>query len=267
MNRRTLGQNFLFDPVILDKIVAEAGIGPEDTVVEIGPGPGRLTRLLTQAAGRVIAIELDGRLYSRLCEDLAGSANLELVCGDALKYNYEDIGPFKVVANIPYYITTPIIFRLLEARSGLISMTLTIQKEVADRIVAGPGSKDYGALSLGVQYHASAGIRFIIPASAFRPAPKVDSAVIRMDILKTPPVSAADEDIFFRIIRAGFSQRRKTILNSLKPLFGDVKAPLLETGIDPVRRAETLTMEEFARLSYALRQGAEMNPGPLSEKV
>jgi 16S rRNA (adenine1518-N6/adenine1519-N6)-dimethyltransferase len=249
MNRRSLGQNFLFDPAILDRIIDVADIGSADTVVEIGPGPGRLTHLLAKKAQRVIAIELDSRLYEKLKDEMTGRENVELVCGDALKYDYDAIGPFRVVANIPYYITTPIIFRLIEARSNLISMTLTIQKEVAERIVAGPGSKDYGALSLGVQYHADADIKFIIPAAAFRPAPKVDSAVIRMDIRKSPRVSVADETLFFKIIRAGFSQRRKTILNSMKPLFGDSRELLLEAGIDPGRRAETLDMTEFARLS------------------
>jgi len=249
MNKRSLGQNFLFDPAILERIVEAAGVNSDDTVVEIGPGPGRLTQLLAKTARSVIAIELDNQLYAKLKDALSPLENVELICGDALKYNYESIGPFRVVANIPYYITTPIIFRLIEARAGLVSMTLTIQKEVAERIVAGPGSKDYGALSLGVQYHADAEIKFIIPAAAFRPVPKVDSAVIRMDIRKTPRVAVRDEELFFRIIRAGFSQRRKTILNSLKPLFGDMKDLLLEAGIDPGRRAETLYMEEFARLS------------------
>jgi|WetSurMetagenome_2_1015567.scaffolds.fasta_scaffold00105_14 16S rRNA (adenine1518-N6/adenine1519-N6)-dimethyltransferase len=253
MNRKSLGQNFLFDPSILEKIVGASGISADDTVVEIGPGPGRLTRLLAKAARRVVAIELDSRLYENLKDEMAGLENVELVCGDALKYNYETIGPFRVVSNIPYYITTPLIFKLIEARSSLISMTLTIQKEVAERIVAGPGTKDYGALSLGVQYHAAPEIKFVIPAAAFRPVPKVDSAVIRMDIRKTPRVVIADEGLFFRIIRAGFSQRRKTLSNSLKPLFGDIKDILANIGIDANRRAETLSMEEFAGLAEYIR--------------
>jgi 16S rRNA (adenine1518-N6/adenine1519-N6)-dimethyltransferase len=254
MNKRSLGQNFLFDSTILERIIAAADVTPDDTVVEIGPGPGRLTHMLAKAARRVIAIELDSHLYGRLKDEMTGRENVELVCGDALKYDYEAVGPFRVVANIPYYITTPIIFRLIEARSNLVSMTLTIQKEVAERIVSGPGTKDYGALSLGVQYRADPEIKFIIPATAFRPVPKVDSAVIRMDIRKTPRVAVADEDLFFRIIRAGFSQRRKTLSNSLKPLFSDIKDILADVGIDSNRRAETLSMEEFAKLADYIHQ-------------
>jgi 16S rRNA (adenine1518-N6/adenine1519-N6)-dimethyltransferase len=153
------------------------------------------------------------------------------------------------VANIPYYITTPIIFSLLAARDNLVSMTLTIQKEVAQRIVANPGTKDYGVLSLAVQYHADPEIKFIIPAGAFRPVPKVDSAVIHMHIRKTPKVIVADEALLFKIIRAGFSQRRKTLSNALKPLMPDIKDVLIDTGIDPGRRGETLSMDEFAILA------------------
>jgi 16S rRNA (adenine1518-N6/adenine1519-N6)-dimethyltransferase len=249
MTRKSLGQNFLFDPAILDNIVSAAGITPDDTVVEIGPGPGRLTLLLARVARRVVAIELDPRLYGKLQNELVGRENVELILGDALKYPYGELGLFKVVANIPYYITTPLIFKLIESRANLSSMTLTIQKEVAQRIVARPGTKDYGVLSLGVQYHAVPEIKFIIPAGAFRPVPKVDSAVIRMDIRKSPAVKVADEALFFRLIRAGFSQRRKTMSNSLKPLYENIRELLLGIGIDPGRRAETLSMEEFARLA------------------
>ena len=253
MTRKSLGQNFLFDPAILDSIVSASGVTQDDTVVEIGPGPGRLTLLLSRTAQRVIAIELDPRLYGKLQGELIGRENVELILGDALKYPYKELGPFKVVANIPYYITTPLIFKLLESRADLESMTLTIQKEVAQRIVAGPGTKDYGVLSLGVQYHAVPEIKCIIPASAFRPVPKVDSAVIRMDIRKSPAVKVADEALFFRLIRAGFSQRRKTMSNSLKPLYENIREILLELDIDPGRRAETLSMEEFARLADHLQ--------------
>ncbi len=255
MAKKSLGQNFLFDSSILGRIISAAGINPDDTVVEIGPGPGRLTIMLSQVAKKVIAIELDGDLYRKLGEEIVGRENVELILGDAMKYPYRELGTFRVVANIPYYITTPLIFRLLESRSSLISMTLTIQKEVAERIVAGPGTKDYGILSLAVQYHADPEIKFIIPASAFRPAPKVDSAAIHMDIRKLPKVAVADEALFFKIIRAGFSQRRKTLSNALKPLLSqlsegyDVRDILNAAGIDPVRRAETLSMDEFARLA------------------
>ncbi len=249
MAKKSLGQNFLFDPAILGRIIEASGIGPDDTVVEIGPGPGRLTLMLSKIAKRVIAIELDSDLYRKLQDELTGRENVELVLGDALKYRYDDLGPFKVVANIPYYITTPIIFSLIEARSNLVSMTLTIQKEVAQRIVASPGPKDYGVLSLAVQYHADPEIKFIIPAGAFRPVPKVDSAVIKMHIRKTPKVVVADEVLLFKIIRAGFSQRRKTLSNALKPLMPDIRDVLIDAGIDPGRRGETLSMDEFAKLA------------------
>jgi 16S rRNA (adenine1518-N6/adenine1519-N6)-dimethyltransferase len=259
MAKKSLGQNFLFDPSILSGIIEASGITPDDTVVEIGPGPGRLTLMLSKNAKRVVAIELDSDLYQKLKEEVEGRENIELVSGDALKYDYNNLGPFKVVANIPYYITTPLIFKLLEARSSLISMTLTIQKEVAQRIVAGPGTKDYGVLSLAVQYYAEPEIKFIIPASAFRPVPKVDSAAIHMVVRKGPKVVVADEALFFRVIRTGFSQRRKTLSNALKPLVKNIRDILIELGIDPVRRAETLSMEEFAKLADHLHLIKDVN--------
>jgi 16S rRNA (adenine1518-N6/adenine1519-N6)-dimethyltransferase len=257
MAKKSLGQNFLFDPAILGRIIEAASIGPDDTIVEIGPGPGRLTTLLSKVAKKVVAIELDSDLYIKLQDELAGRENVELVLGDALKYRYDDLGSFKVVANIPYYITTPIIFSLIAARDNLVSMTLTIQKEVAQRIVANPGTKDYGVLSLAVQYHADPEIKFIIPAGAFRPVPKVDSAVIHMHIRKTPKVIVADEALLFKIIRAGFSQRRKTLSNALKPLMPDIKDVLIDTGIDPGRRGETLSMDEFAILAAHIHRKNE----------
>ena len=254
MAKKSLGQNFLFDSAILSRIIKAAGIGTDDTVVEIGPGPGPLTTLLSKVAKKVVAIELDSDLYMKLQDELAGRENVELVLGDALKYRYDDLGSFKVVANIPYYITTPIIFSLIAARGNLVSMTLTIQKEVAQRIVANPGTKDYGVLSLAVQYHTDPEIKFIIPAGAFRPVPKVDSAVIHMHIRKTPKVIVADEALLFKIIRASFSQRRKTLSNALKPLMPDIKDVLIDTGIDPGRRGETLSMDEFAKLTDHIHQ-------------
>jgi len=254
MAKKSLGQNFLFDPSILTRIIEAAGIMPDDTVVEIGPGPGRLTLMLAKIVRRVVAIELDRALYGRLNDEIVSTGNVELILGDAIKYNYTALGPFKVVANIPYYITTPLIFKLIEARSNLISMTLTIQKEVAERIVASPGTKDYGVLSLAVQYYTEPQIKFIIPASAFRPTPKVDSAAIHMFIRKSPKVIVADEALFFKVIRAGFSQRRKTLSNALKPLVKDIRDVLTDMGIDPMRRAETLSMEEFAKLADTLQR-------------
>lgn len=254
MPKKYLGQNFLFDPSILHRIIDVSGVTHNDTVVEIGPGHGRLTRMLAEAAGKVIAIELDSELFKKLKDELKEFNNIELVHGDVLKYPFDEIGPFKVVSNIPYYITTPIIFRLLEARKNLKSMTLTIQKEVAERIVAKPDTKEYGVLSLAVQYYAKPEIKFIIPRGAFRPVPKVDSAVIHLDTLKKPRVKVGDQKLFFRIIKAGFSQRRKTLSNALKPIAKNIKELLIDAGIEPIRRAETLTIEEFAGLADVIKE-------------
>jgi 16S rRNA (adenine1518-N6/adenine1519-N6)-dimethyltransferase len=253
MAKKSLGQHFLFDPAILGRIVEASGITSDDTVVEIGPGPGAMTRLLASKAKRLIAIELDDELFMRLLAEYEGNERVELHHADALKFDFKSIDtPFKVVANIPYYITTPLIFKVMEAKHLLRSMTLTIQKEVAERIVASPGNKDYGVLSLSVQYYADAKLKFIVPAGAFRPVPKVDSSVIRIDILDKPAVSVINETTFFKMIRAGFSQRRKTLSNSLKPLWDNVKELLIENGIDPMRRAETLSMHEFAALANTI---------------
>jgi len=249
MTKKHLGQNFLFDPLILDNIIQASGLSGEDTVVEIGPGPGRLTRKLAEIVKRLIAIELDPELYERLKGDFIAYRNVEIIHADALKFPFETIGKFKVVANIPYYITTPIIFRLLEAREYLQSMTLTTQKEVAERIAAEPGGKDYGVLTIMIQYFAQAELMFIIPKEAFRPVPKVDSAVVHMKILERPSVMVRDEKMFFRLVRTAFSQRRKTLSNSLKGISDNIKDVLLQSGIDPQRRPETLSLEEFARLS------------------
>jgi 16S rRNA (adenine1518-N6/adenine1519-N6)-dimethyltransferase len=254
MLKKYLGQNFLFDPSILHRIIDVSGVTHTDLVVEIGPGFGRLTKMLAETVKKVIAIELDSELFKKLKDELKEFNNIELVNEDVLKYPFEKLEPFKVVSNIPYYITTPIIFRLLEARKNLISMTLTIQKEVAERIVAKPDTKDYGVLTLSVQYYTEPEIKFIIPKGAFRPIPKVDSAVIRMEMLKEPRVKVSDQKLFFRIIKAGFAQRRKTLANALKPIAGDVKEILIKAGIEPLRRAETLTIEEFAGLTDVIKE-------------
>lgn len=257
MPKKHLGQNFLFDQSILNRIVEASELTISDTIVEIGPGPGALTKILAKTAKKVVAIELDVELYAKLKESLSESKNVEIINGDALQYPYEKLEPFKIVANIPYYITTPIIFRLLEARKNLKSMTLTIQKEVAQRIAAKPGTKDYGVLSIMVQYFGNPELKFIIHKEAFRPVPKVDSAVIHIEILPAPRVKVADEKLFFRTIKTAFSQRRKTLSNSLKPLSNNIKKILVSAGIEPERRAETLSIEEFARLSDFIRQTAE----------
>ncbi|MDA8169072.1 MAG: 16S rRNA (adenine(1518)-N(6)/adenine(1519)-N(6))-dimethyltransferase RsmA [Nitrospiraceae bacterium] len=246
-----LSQNFLFDPSILKRIVAASGIGPEDTVVEIGPGLGTLTGELCRRAGKVVAIEVDRRLYERMKAREAGFRNLTVELGDALRFPYGDLGEFRVVANIPYHITTPIIFRLLEEK-GLRSMTLTIQKEVAQRIAAGPGSKTYGVLSLMVQYRGRPELKFTIPRGAFRPVPKVDSACIHIDVHVRPPVAVRDEALLFRLVKAAFSQRRKTVANGIKSVCGEgTLEALRRAGIEAGRRPETLSLEEFARLADA----------------
>ena len=261
MARRRLGQHFLFDPSILGRIVDAAGLSSEDTAVEIGSGPGALTRLLAERVKKVVAIELDEELFRRLRIELAGYMNVELIEGDALKFPFETLGRFKVVSNIPYYITTPIIFTLLDAGTNLETMTLTIQKEVAERIVAAPGGKDYGVLSIMVQYCASPEMKFVIPKEAFRPAPGVDSAVIQIEMLHRPRIRVKDEKMFFRVVKTAFSQRRKTLANSLKSFGGNVRDILVRCGLDPQRRPETLSLAEFARLADLLMEELRVTPG------
>lgn len=252
--KRHLGQNFLYDPNILKKMIQVARLSQGDTVVEIGPGPGRLTKLLTQSAKKVIAIEIDDELYEQLKVNFLGQKNVELIHGDALKFPFESIGDFKVVGNIPYYITTPLIFKLLEEKKRLKTMTLTIQKEVAERIVARPGGKDYGVLSIMIQLYTQPELQFIIPRGVFRPVPRVDSAVVHMKILANPSINVKDEKFFSRVVKTAFSQRRKTLANSLKSFGKDIKERLNRCGIDPKRRPETLSLAEFARLSEFLIQ-------------
>ena len=249
MAKKSLGQHFLYNPVILANIVRAAELVPEDLVVEIGPGPGELTKIIAGQVKKVIAIELDETLYENLKLKLSKYSNIELIYGDALEYPYGTLPEFKVVANIPYYITTPIIFKLLSAGKTLRSMTLTIQKEVAERIAAEPGGREYGVLTIAVRYHASASLSMIIPKEAFRPAPKVDSAVVHITILERPSVDVKDEEFFFRVVRTAFSHRRKMLSNSLKSMRPDAGDWLERAGIDPHRRPETLSMEEFARLA------------------
>lgn len=253
MPKRHLGQVFLYDPSILRRIVQVAQLSEEDLIVEIGPGLGRLTKMLAERVKNVIAIELDEELFEELKVQLADYNNVKLIHGDALKYTYENLPEFKVVANIPYYITTPLIFRLLDTRKNLKSMTLTIQKEVAERIVAASGGKDYGVLSVMVQYYAEPKLKFIIPKGAFRPVPKIDSALVHFKILEKPSVQVQDEEFFFRVVKMAFSQRRKMISNALRGLREDIKEKLAEAGIDSNRRPETLSIEEFARLSDILK--------------
>lgn len=254
--KKSLGQNFLVDESVCDRILDAAEVGPSDTVVEIGPGHGVLTRSLVQAAGRVIAIELDERLFHKLRRELGGHGNLDIIQGDALRFPYEELpGPVKVVANLPYYISTPIITRLIAARGTVSRMVLMLQKEVVERIAAPPGGKDYGYLSVMVQLYAEAESLFVVPAESFDPVPKVDSAVARLIVRAAPAATCRDYALFERVVSASFSQRRKTLKNSLKAAnqFTDEGiAALADSGIDPIRRAETLSVAEFAALTEFL---------------
>ncbi|MBF0458170.1 MAG: ribosomal RNA small subunit methyltransferase A [Nitrospirae bacterium] len=253
MKKRKLGQHFLYDDAILGKIVAAANISPGDIVVEIGPGTGSLTEKLIGKAKKVIAIELDKNLYDRLKERFRGVLNLELVNCDALQYDYKAAGTFKVAANIPYYITTPLIFRLLGERETLAGMTLMVQKELAERIASPPGRKSYGVLSIMAQLVSVPEIKFIVSRNSFRPPPEVDSAVIDFQMLKDKEkISIADEKLFAAIVRTSFSMRRKTLGNNLKGFGSGVGDMLNSIGIDPRRRPETLSIDEYARITNAL---------------
>jgi 16S rRNA (adenine1518-N6/adenine1519-N6)-dimethyltransferase len=248
---KKLGQHFLKNKEILQKIVSAAEIGPQDKVVEIGAGMGDLTELLIKTTKEVIAIEIDPSFFKILEERFVHRENLKLVNQDVLNFPFEEIGTFKVVANIPYYITKPIIFRLIEVKN-LISMTLTIQKEVAQRLVAKSNSKAYSALSIIAQYYTTAEIKFYIPPKFFTPPPKVESAVIKIDRRKAPAVELEDERLFFKIIKSAFGQRRKIISNSLKSIINQPKEFLLKIGIDPMKRAEEFTIEDFAYITNEL---------------
>ena len=255
--KKSLGQNFLKDPHYLRKIVDAAQVGPGDQVIEIGPGLGHLTRVIAERAKHVLALELDERLIPLLRKEFSAARNIEVVHADALDFCYEKLsGTWKVVANLPYYISTPIIQKLLACRSSFTSLTLMLQKEVADRIAAPPGGREYGYLSVLVQLYAKPRIEFTVPPGAFTPKPEVDSTVITLMLHDLPAVPFPDEDFFMRVIKAAFSQRRKTLRNALRQL----KVPqqkmdmvLSKTGIDLGRRAETLTIDEFGRLAAFLR--------------
>lgn len=246
--KRPLGQHFLHHKHILERIVDVSGITGEDIVVEIGPGKGLLTELLALRAAKVIAIELDMLLCEQLKRKFFLDEKVEIVCEDVLRYDFRSMPPFKVVANIPYYITTPIIFKILREDVLLKTATITVQKEVAERMVAGPGTKKYGVLSLMVQYLADVEIAFRIPRGAFSPPPMVDSAVVLIRKLPEPRVRVKNPGFFKKIIKRAFQHRRKTLQNALKGITG-IEDALRNAGIDPRARPETLTIEDFARLS------------------
>lgn len=268
--KKSLGQNFLIDTNILHNIVAEADLTKEKGAVEIGPGIGALTEQLGRAAGKVMAIEIDQRLLPILADTLSPYENIEVVHGDVLELDLKallaekmaGVEKISVVANLPYYVTTPILMKLLEERLPLENIVVMIQKEVAERIAAKPGTKDYGSLSVAAQFYAETEVAMIVPASVFIPRPNVDSAVIRLKVRDRPPVEVDDQDMFFRVVRSSFAQRRKTLLNNLmnglfrKEQKDEVIQMLADIQIDPTRRGETLSIEEFARLANeSLRRG------------
>lgn len=256
------GQNFLIDGNIVSNIVKNAGITKEDTVLEIGPGIGTMTQVLCEQAKNVIAVEIDKRLIDVLTFTLRDYDNVTVINSDILKCNIEELckqyssnDRLKVVANLPYYITTPIIMELLEKNNNSVieSITVMIQKEVAERLGAEPGNKDYGAITLSINYYSDANIVMTVPASCFMPRPNVDSAVIRMDIYDKPPVATMDEVKMFKVIKAAFSQRRKTLVNSVSSSTDIAKETILkslnEMGLSESVRGETLSLEQFAELS------------------
>lgn len=258
---KSLGQNFLTDETVLDDIVNGAGITEEDYVIEIGPGVGTLTKELLGRAKHVTSIEIDTKLIPILEQELGGYENFSLVHKDALKVDYKELikdeSSVKVVANLPYYVTTPILVNLLKSDIKFKSITIMIQKEVAERINAKPSTKDYGAFTLLAQYYCNSEIIRNVPPSCFIPSPKVDSIVIRLDKLDKPRVEVKDEKLFFSIIRQSFNMRRKTLWNGLKGLGIDraiQEKAFAAAGIDPSRRGETLSIEEFALLADKMRE-------------
>ncbi|MFT8318669.1 MAG: 16S rRNA (adenine(1518)-N(6)/adenine(1519)-N(6))-dimethyltransferase RsmA [Sporolactobacillus sp.] len=266
--KKSLGQNFLMDENILKKIVDAADIDENSYVLEIGPGAGALTQFLAEKARKVVAVEIDQRLEPILKETLQGFDNVSVRFGDVLKLDLQQIFEeefpnevrLTVVANLPYYVTTPILLKLLSRALPIQTIVVMIQKEVAARLEAVPGEKSYGSLSIAVQYMADPAIIMTVPRTVFVPHPNVDSAVIRLDVRPDKKVQVADETFFFRLIRASFAQRRKTLINNLmnnlltKEQKADIQSILNQVGIDPGRRGETLSIEEFARLSDRLME-------------
>lgn len=253
---KSLGQNFLVDDSVLSDIVTGAEVNDEDFVIEIGPGVGTLTAQLLMKAKRVTAIELDNDLIPILQEELGANENFDLIHKDALKVDFNELigdeKSVKLVANLPYYVTTPIILKLLKDGYNFKSLTIMIQKEVAERINAEPDCKEYGALSVLVQYYCNTSIIRKVPPTCFIPRPKVESIVIKLDKLEEPRVKAKDIKFMFELVRAGFNMRRKTLWNAAKTLKVDkvkLEEAFEKSGIDPKRRAETLTLQEFATLS------------------
>lgn len=265
--QKKFGQNFLIDSNVLESIIRGAEITKDDFVLEIGPGIGTMTQYLCEAARQVVAVEIDKMLIPILEDTLSEYDNVEVINQDVLKVDIKSLAeeknngkPIKVVANLPYYITTPIIMGLFESGVPIDSITIMVQKEVADRMQTGPGSKDYGALSLAVQYYATAKVILNVSATCFMPRPNVDSAVIKLTRYKEPTVNVADEKLMFKIIRASFNQRRKTLVNGLKnsPELSFSKEQIVKAiekiGKPETIRGEALTLEEFAELANAFTE-------------
>ncbi len=265
--QKKFGQNFLIDQHVLEKIIRAAGVQKEDMVLEIGPGIGTMTQYLAESAGKVVAVEIDKNLIPILQETLSGYNNVTVVNEDILKLDikalaeeYNQGRPIKVVANLPYYITTPIIMGLFESGVPIDNITVMVQKEVADRMQAGPGTKDYGALSLAVQYYASPYIAANVPPNCFIPRPNVGSAVIRLTRHEKPPVEVKDPALMFDLIRASFNQRRKTLQNSLNNAQNlnftkeQIGTAIERMGLPATVRGEALTLEQFAGLANCFSQ-------------
>lgn len=264
--QKKFGQNFLIDTHVLDKIIRESGVNQDDCVIEIGPGIGTMTQYLAENAREVVAIEIDKNLIPILKDTLSSYNNVTIINEDVLKVDIKKLAeernqgkPVKVVANLPYYITTPIVMGLFESHVPIDSITIMVQKEVADRMQEGPGSKDYGALSLAVQYYAKPEIVANVPPNCFMPRPNVGSAVIRLTCHEKPPVEVEDENFMFDIIRASFNQRRKTLVNglgnagNLNVMKEQVANVLEKMNLSPTIRGEALSLEQFAQLSNLLR--------------
>lgn len=270
--QKKFGQNFLIDGNVVEKIVRGAGVTEQDFVLEIGPGIGTMTQILCENAREVAAVEIDDKLIPILRETLAGYDNVTIIHEDILKVDIAALAqeknagrPIKVVANLPYYITTPIIMGLFESHVPLDSVTVMVQREVADRMRVGPGTKDYGALSLAVQYYAEPEVVLYVSAGCFMPRPNVDSAVIRLTRHREPPVKVKDEKLLFKLIRAAFNQRRKTLVNALSNSTeiglskAQVQSAVSYAGFSPTVRGEALTLEEFARLADIISCGENFN--------
>lgn len=260
---KSLGQNFLIDDNIVDKIVAGAGIGPGDKIIEVGPGIGTLTREMASRAETLMAVEIDKNLIPILADTLGDYDNVKIVNEDIIKADIRGLidenlggGPVKLVANLPYYITTPIIMRFLEENINVTDIVVMVQKEVAERMNAQPGGKDFGALSVAVQYYCDTEIIAKVPRHLFVPQPNVDSIVIALRVRPERKYKVDDEDLYFKVVKAAFGQRRKTLLNSISSMGNlakdQVKEALEEAGIDPKRRGETLSLDEFAILSNVI---------------